>query len=509
MKKNKILPAIIIISAVPALARILFSKQSLRSSLRKRSADTIAYDAIHTYLLEQMRRLKIPGIALAIVEGDRIVHQHGIGRARPGGVAPTCQIPFLIGSTAKSITASAVMQLVEAGKVELDTPVQHYLPWFRVKDPVASAQITVRHLLNQTSGLPGIPGMANLANLDNSPDAGIQQAKALTKIETSHPVGTTFEYSNLNYNLLGLIIEAASDETYPSYIHRHIFEPLEMRHSYTDLASAQKDNLAVGHRYWFGHPVAIRDLPLARGSLPSGQLISTSEDLAHYLIAHLNNGIFGNAQILSNTSIEEMQRGIAEQLVMGKPITKYGMGWFINEIDGVTIVAHGGNVPHFSAYMALIPEQNKGIVILANSDQWGLPFILMEVGDGVAALLAGKQPAPIKLGFIPWLMRALPLLPLFQAKRILATLNRHGRWRQNPALRPKTARAVAQEILPALIPNLSLGAILTYLHTSGLLGFMRLYMPDLALIAQVSGGLAGIWAVVHTVLTWGLVRKGT
>ena len=82
------------------------------------------------------------------------MHQRGFGQARPGGEAPTPQTPFFIGSLTKSITALAVMQLVEAGKVELDAPVQRYLPWFRVADPQASAQMTVRHLLNQTSGLP-------------------------------------------------------------------------------------------------------------------------------------------------------------------------------------------------------------------------------------------------------------------------------------------------------------------------------------------------------------------
>ncbi len=86
------------------------------------------------------------------------MHLRGFGRARPGGEAPTPQTPFFIGSLTKSFTALAVMQLVEAGKVELDAPVQRYLPWFRVADPQASAQMTVRHLLNQTSGLPVLPG---------------------------------------------------------------------------------------------------------------------------------------------------------------------------------------------------------------------------------------------------------------------------------------------------------------------------------------------------------------
>lgn len=111
------------------------------------------YDVIDACIEREMRRLKIPGVALAIVEGDQIVHRRGFGQARPGGEAPTPHTPLFIGSLTKSFTALAVMQLVEAGKVDLDAPVQRYLPWFRVADPQASARITVRHLLNQTSGL--------------------------------------------------------------------------------------------------------------------------------------------------------------------------------------------------------------------------------------------------------------------------------------------------------------------------------------------------------------------
>ena len=119
-----------------------------------RNSSGRTFEKIDIYVEEQLKRLNVPGAALAIVEGDPIVHQRGFGRARPGGEAPSPQTPFFIGSLTKSFTALAVMQLVEAGKVELDAPVQRYLPWFRVADPQASAQMTVRHLLNQTSGLP-------------------------------------------------------------------------------------------------------------------------------------------------------------------------------------------------------------------------------------------------------------------------------------------------------------------------------------------------------------------
>ncbi|MBN1811133.1 MAG: beta-lactamase family protein, partial [Anaerolineae bacterium] len=194
------------------------------------------YDAIDAYVEGQMRRLKIPGASLAVVEGDKIVHRRGFGHSvsRPGqgGDAPTPQTPFFIGSLTKSITALAVMQLVEDGKVELDAPVQRYLPRFRVADAQASAQMTVRHLLNQTSGLPMIAGNVALAELDDRPDAIERQVRALSTLKLTRPVGSKWEYSNLNYNVLGLIVEAASGESYADYVRDHIFIPLEMSRTY-------------------------------------------------------------------------------------------------------------------------------------------------------------------------------------------------------------------------------------------------------------------------------------
>jgi CubicO group peptidase (beta-lactamase class C family) len=188
--------------------------------------DAVAgFQAIDAYVEEQMRRLKIPGVSLAIVEGDEIVHLRGFGRARPGGEAPTPQTPFFIGSLTKSITALAVMQLVEAGKVILDAPVQQYLPWFRVADPQASAKMTVRHLLNQTSGLPESSGEIAPGHLDDLPDGTERQARTLRSVKLSHAAGTVCPYSNANYDLLGLVIEAASGRSYAGYVQEHIFTP--------------------------------------------------------------------------------------------------------------------------------------------------------------------------------------------------------------------------------------------------------------------------------------------
>ncbi len=458
------------------------------------------YDAIDAYVEAQMHRLNIPGASLAIVEGDKLMHVRGFGRARPDGETPTPQTPFFIGSLTKSITALAVMQLVEAGKVELDAPVQRYLPWFRVADPQASAQITVRHLLNQTSSLPLLTSEVALGDFDDNADAPERQVRALSKLKLTRPVGSKCEYSNFNYNILGLIVEVTSDEAYPEYIQKHIFKPLEMRHSYISKAAAQQDGLAVGHRHWFSLPFPVPDWPVPRGSLPSGQLISCAEDMGHYLIAHLNGGRYENTQILSSAGIDEMHRGVKELSMFGVSGGFYGMGWFDIDLNQTKTYSHGGNVPDFSAFMALVPEQKKGLVLLLNADPYGLPVITEEVGMGATALLAGQQPAPIRLDFIQWIMRLLPLIPLLQVAGVAATLHMLRRWGRNPDIRPSNGRLWGQHVLLPLIPSLSLVSILAYLRSSGLLQFFDLFMPDLAWIARISGIFAGIWTILHTSL---------
>jgi CubicO group peptidase (beta-lactamase class C family) len=503
MSNKKFLFLSLVAGAVLAVIRMLFAK----TAPEKPTSKGASYEVIDDYIQGQMRRLNIPGVSLAIVEGDRIVHYRGFGRARPGGEAPTPQTPFFIGSLTKSFTALAIMQLVEAGKVELDAPVQRYLPWFRVADPQASAQMTVRHLLNQTSGLPVLPGELALTDFDDCPNATERQARALSGLELTRPVGSKFEYSNLNYNLLGLILEATSGESYTDTIQNHIFDPLEMRHSYTSKAAAQHDSLAMGHRHWFSLPFPAPNLPVPRGSLPSGWLISCAEDMAHYLIAHLNGGRYGGLQILSEAGIDELHRGVREYIVGSIFSGKYGMGWFDVDLGQTKTYSHAGNVPNFSAFMALIPKHKKGVVMLLNADPYGLPPITEEFGLGVTAILAGQQPAPIRLDFVQWIMRSLPLIPLLHVLGILATLRSLRRWRADPALRPTSGRLWGQHILLPLLPNLSFAAITVYLRSSGLLRFMHFFMPDLAWIARICGGIAGVWAFLRTGLILQTLRK--
>jgi CubicO group peptidase (beta-lactamase class C family) len=258
-----------LIGGILALIRLMFNKVPSKGPV----SHAASYADMDAYVETQMHRLHIPGASLAIVEGTRVVHMRGFGRSRPAGDSPGPQTPFFIGSVTKSFTALAIMQLVEAGKVELDAPVQRYLPWFRVADPIASSQITVRHLLNQTSGFSFLSHYHSLADLDDRPDSIKRQVRALSTHKLSHPVGEKCQYNNLNYYILGLIIEAASGEKYAQYVQKHIFDPLEMRHSYTARSTAQQGGLAKGYRHWFSLPFAAPDIPLPTSSLPAGLLI--------------------------------------------------------------------------------------------------------------------------------------------------------------------------------------------------------------------------------------------
>jgi len=506
MSRKKFLFPVLLVGTVLALIKRLFVRAYAQPASTKSASRSTSYDAIDTHIERQMCRLKIPGVSLVIVEADQIVHLRGFGRAHPGGEAPTPQTPFFIGSITKSFTALAVMQLVEAGKVELDAPVQRYLPWFCIADPQASAQMKVRQLLNQTSGLPMLPSEVALADFDDRPDATERQVRALSTLNLTRPVGAKFEYSNTNYNILGLVVEAVSGQSYADYIQQHVFNPLKMRHSYASKAIAQQNGLAVGHRYWFGHPFPVPNLSIPLGSLPSGQLISCGEDMAHYLILHLNGGCYGGVRILSEAGIAELTRGVAEWREMGILIGHYGMGWVSQDFGESRIVSHSGTVPDFSAFMALVPEQKKGLVLLFNANHGMMKITLDEVGMEAAQLLAGEGPTRTIFGAFHWGMRGLLLIPILQITSVIATLRLTRRWRADPEQRPSRRRLWGQHILLKSFPDLLIALTLVPVM-SKLRGWVRLFMPDFLWIAWICGGFAVIWMFLRTGLMLKALHK--
>jgi len=462
------------------------------------------FGEIDAFVESQMRELRIPGLALAIVQDDQIVYLQGYGNADPSGRQVTPQMPFIIRSTTKSFTALAVMQLVEQGKLELDVPVQHYIPWFHIANPVASAEITVRHLLNQTSGISTADGNSDFTRDDFADDALEQRARAMQTIQLSQPVGTIFQYANVNYDLLGLLVETVSGQSYEDYIQQQIFAPLEMSHSAAD---TQIDGLASGYRYWFGMPAAMKT-PFPRGSLPSGYLISSAEDMSHYLIAQINGGRYDDATVLSSEGIAELHR----PAVAAFDENQYAMGWFVGQSENLQVTWHNGTVPGFNAKIAFVPSQGLGVVALMNSSSQVNETRKEAIVDGVINLLQGITPEPAPANqFATVLYGIISGIALIPFVNLIWLARIFRKWRANPAQRPRGGR-LAWRL--GLIFGLNLLVIFLFLVMQPLmfgisLRSTLLLSPDIAAIMILSIAVASGWCILYPFLFRQLLRTGS
>lgn len=333
-------------------------------------------DQIDQFVKSAMSRLHIPGAAVGIVKGNQTVFLKGYGIASPDRTPVTPRTSFVLGSTTKSFTALAVMQLVETGMIDLNAPVQQYLPWFKLADEEASKAIRVRDLLYQTSGLSEYDGRAGIVNGDKSIK---DHLKDLHRVSVVSAVGSTYQYSNLNYNILSGIIEAVSRESYTDYIRKHIFGPLNMKTSFTSPAEAGQ-SLATGYQSVFGLVTPTKQL-VHTGTVASGYLISSAEDLTHYMIAQMNQGRYLGTSILAPGGIQQMHEPAAA--MDGGAF--YGMGWSIK--NGVTF--HTGVTEN--TYSVLAMDGDYGIIVLANAIDYLVPYD--NLVNGISRILRGQLPS--------------------------------------------------------------------------------------------------------------------
>jgi CubicO group peptidase (beta-lactamase class C family) len=410
--------------------------------------------AIDRYVRSEMEAQRIPGLALGIVHSDRIVHVQGFGQAEKSGPDVTPQTPFLIGSVTKSFTALAIMQLSEAGRVQLDAPVQRYLPWWRVADPDASTQVTVRHLLYQVSGLSKATGNAYATSGDTHDSALEDRVRALRDAELTQPVGMTWQYSNANYWTLGMIVQAVSGQSYEAYIQQHIFDPLQMRNSYTSQAQAEQHGLATEHRYWYGFPVA-SELPFDRGGLGAGGLSSSALDMTRYLGLYLNGGRSGATALVSPAGAAELQRPGVPTGVDG---VSYAMGWDVSQLHGVSTLSHDGSGFGSHANVVLVPDSEWGVVVMENGENSPDEFFgsrrMTGIASGVTGMLIGQQPpAPTSSSLSLWLVYGVVLGILFvQVVGMTRSVRTIRGWRADPVRRPTGALRIGLRVgLPLLV----------------------------------------------------------
>ncbi|GED15612.1 serine hydrolase domain-containing protein [Aneurinibacillus migulanus] len=368
---------------------------------------------VDQYMEKAMERLGIPGASIGIVKGDKLIYLKGYGVAGPEQAPVTPQTPFVLGSTSKSITALATMQLVDEGKVKLDAPVQTYLPWFRLADEEASAKITVKDLLHQTSGISTYEGRATLVSDDIPIDDFIRRMKS---VPLAQPVGSMYQYSNLNYDILGGIIQKASQQPYGDYVREHIFKPLNMRHSTAYVEEAKGYGLATGHQTIFGFVVPTKQLSHT-GGVPDGSLISSAEDMSNYLIAQMNGGRFSNRVVLSEASVNQMHK----PAVSTGDDTFYGMGWGIKG----NIIEHSGATENSSSYLMMDGEY--GVVLLFNSIDYMVSYD--QIVLGIKEVLHGGEPSVDELPNFKATYLIVDLILLILVALYILSLRSLFKWR--------------------------------------------------------------------------------
>lgn len=451
-------------------------------------------DQIDTFIRQQMTEQHLPGLGLAITHGDQTVLIQAYGED------VTMQSQFFIASLSKSFTAVAVMQLVEASKIDLDMPIQSYLPEFALDDS-AGARITVRNLLNQTSGLAdtGFP-----ESILPQPDSLQERVRSLKTAQIVSEPGTQFHYFNPNYGVLARLVEVVSGEPFADYMQTHVFEPLSMAHTFaattSDEAIRSADHLASGHVQVYGIPVTMQEMSGFLGG--SGGIISTPEDMAHFLIMQNNGGMYKENTVISPESLALMHSAPAGI------DSSYAMGWLTDEHNGVRTIEHNGILSVYYADMVLLPDSDYGIVLLYNLD--ALPATLLSfpaIKNGVIDILSGKAPASGSITTTGYGLIAamITIVGSLLALRSLIGLPRWIRKRQHAAfvrLLPGIAAGYIPAALLLLLPQLVAFSgrvysieqlvrfapdVYAWLGITGLLGILN-STSRLFLLAQRNGG---------------------
>lgn len=366
-------------------------------------------DFIEAYL----DRNHIPGISLSVAQGNEIVYSKGYGIAGPLRLM-TADTPMFIGSQTKSFTALAVMQLVETGLVELDAPIRRYIPWFQVADPQASEQISVRNLLNHTSGLseagyaPNLPDSATIEDLVHD----------LHRARSTAGVGEKFQYFNPGYITLGLLVEVVSGQSFGDYLRQHVFVPLRLAHTSADIDDFARMDIAQGYSQVFAFPVAMAQR-VPRYYLPAGFIVSTTNDLARYLMAMKNEGELDGARILSEGGVRAM---FTPNTAIGSDA---GFGWTINSYYGEKQVTHGGATERFYTSVLILPTSGLSVAMIINQDHmFKATYDYLPLFWGVVDILTGHPVTKqaISAVLIGWGFLAAFLVILFLSIRGLLSL---------------------------------------------------------------------------------------
>jgi CubicO group peptidase (beta-lactamase class C family) len=348
-------------------------------------------DLLCAWIEAQLAHREGVGLSIGIVYDQQLVWAQGFGHADvERKTAATPQTIYRIASITKLFTSTAILQLRDAGKLQLDDPLSKHLPWFQIKHRFPDAPpITLRHLLTHTAGLPREAAFPYW--IDNEFPTLEQIQERLPEQETALPTESKWKYSNLGLTLLGEVVSAVADMPWADYIEGKILQPLEMENTFARTVPADHPQLATGYGRRLPHqPRQLAPHSDTRGIAPSANMASCVEDLAKFAMLQFRDGPQRGKQILRGSSLREMQRvhWLNPDWSAGR-----GLGFYVWRLDGKTLSGHGGALQGYRTEFQLCPADKIGVIALTNADD-GMPLLYVEKAFKwpVPALLKAAAP---------------------------------------------------------------------------------------------------------------------
>jgi dipeptidyl aminopeptidase/acylaminoacyl peptidase/CubicO group peptidase (beta-lactamase class C family) len=313
-------------------------------------------------------RHKVPGAQLGILrytpgrEDELAEAAYGRLNLATGSPATTTSL-FQIGSITKVWTATVVLQLVDEGLVELDTPVAEVVPELRLADPDVTKSVTIRHLLTHTSGIDGDV----FTDTGRGDDCLEKYVDVLAEAAQNHPLGATWSYCNSGFSLLGRVIEKVTGTTWDKAMRDRLFTPLGLARTVTLPEEALLHSAAVGHVDVDGEQVPSQAWGLMRSVGPAGLVTSTVADVLAFARLHLTGGLAADGtRVLSEKSAAAMtahEADLPDKYILGD---SWGLGWIRFGWDGQRLIGHDGNTLGQAAFLRILPEQGLAVALLTN-----------------------------------------------------------------------------------------------------------------------------------------------
>ena len=329
------------------------------------------------YVNKALKDWEVPGVAIAVVKDDKVVFAKGYGVRELGKPEMVDEkTMFAIGSSSKAFTSAAIAMLVDEGKLKWDDHATKYLPGFQLFDPYVTREMTVRDLLTHRIGLER--GDQLWYATDYSRDEILRRIRFL---QPSSSVRSKFGYQNVMFLAAGQIVPSVTSKSWDDFIQTRIFTPLGMKETNTSIRLLKgKTDVAAPHQMAGDkfQPIPYR---LIDNIGPAGSINSNVVDMAQWVRLQLNNGKFDGKQLISAANINEMHspqtiiplEGMMKNMYPEAHFLSYGMGWFLSDFRGKKLVEHGGAIDGMRAEVALMPEENLGLVILTNRGGTILP----------------------------------------------------------------------------------------------------------------------------------------